>query len=58
MNWHYATKKYDDTKSVATKDIEIIIEAARLAPSSYGLQPYRVISINNQEIKNKIVPIS
>jgi len=58
LNWRYATKKYDATKSVATEDIEKIIEAARLAPSSYGLQPYRVISISNQEIKNKIVPIA
>ncbi|WP_346854368.1 nitroreductase family protein [uncultured Draconibacterium sp.] len=35
-----------------------IVEAARLAPTSSGLQQFRVIVISNQELKNKIVPIA
>lgn len=58
LNWRYATKKYDPSKKVAVEDVEKIIEAARLAPTSSGLQQFRVILITNQEIKNKIVSIA
>jgi nitroreductase len=58
LKWRYATKKYDSTKKVAQDDVDKIIEAARLAPTSSGLQQFRVIVITNQELKNKIVPIA
>lgn len=58
LKWRYATKKYDPTKKVAQDDVDKIIEAARLAPTSSGLQQFRVIVITNQELKDKIVPIA
>ena len=58
LKWRYATKKYDPTKKVAQADVDKIIEAARLAPTSSGLQQFRVIEITNQELKDKIVPIA
>lgn len=58
LKWRYATKQYDPTKKVAQEDVEKIIEAARLAPTSSGLQQFRVIVITNQELKDKIVPIA
>ncbi len=58
LKWRYATKKYDPTKKVAQEDVDKIIEAARLAPTSSGLQQFRVIEITNQELKDKIVPIA
>ena len=58
LKWRYATKKYDPTKKVAQEDVDKIIEAARLAPTSSGLQQFRLIVITNQELKDKIVPIA
>ncbi len=58
LKWRYATKKYDSSKKVAQEDVDKIIEAARLAPSSSGLQPFRLIVITDQELKKKIVPIA
>ena len=58
LEWRYATKKYDATKKVAQEDVDKILEAARLAPTSSGLQQYRVLVITNQELKDKIVPIA
>jgi len=40
LQWRHATKAYDPTKKVSKEDIEKIVEAARLAPTSSGLQPY------------------
>lgn len=58
LAWRYATKKYDPTKKVAQEDLDKILEAARMAPSSSGLQQFRVIVITNQELKEKIVPVA
>lgn len=58
LEWRYATKKYDPTRKVAQEDLNKILEAARMAPSSSGLQQFRVIVITNQELKEKIVPVA
>ncbi len=58
LNWRYAVKKFDPSKKVAQEDVDKIVEAARMAPTSSGLQQFRVIEITNQELKEKIVPIA
>ena len=58
LSWRYATKKYDPSKKVSTEDVHKIIEAARLAPTSSGLQQFRVLLITDQELKEKIVPVA
>lgn len=58
QNWRYATKKFDATKKIADKDLEILKEAIRLSTSSYGLQPYKIFIIENKEIRKKLLPIS
>jgi len=58
LQWRYATKKFDPAKKVDQKLIDQIVEAAWLAPTSSGLQPFKVIEITNQELKEKIVPIA
>ena len=54
LNWRYATKKMDPTKVVADEKVERIIEAARLAPTSSGLQPFEIILVTNKDIRAKI----
>jgi nitroreductase len=57
LNWRYATKSMNGEK-VAQQKIDNIIEAASLAPTSSGLQPFEIIVITNKEIKEKIKPIA
>lgn len=54
LNWRYATKKMDPTKAVAEEKVDAIIEAARLAPTSSGLQPFEIIKVTNPEIRAKL----
>lgn len=54
LNWRHAVKAYDSTKKVSEENITKIIEAARLAPTSSGLQPFKVLVIRDAEIKNKL----
>jgi hypothetical protein len=55
LEWRYATKKMNGEKIPQDK-LERILEATRLAPSSYGLTPYQVIVVEDQELKEKLVP--
>lgn len=55
LNWRHAVKAYDPTKKVSEDKIEKIVEAARLAPTSSGLQQFRVIVVRDQAIKEKLV---
>tara|TARA_R110002072_G_scaffold2633_4_gene21695 strand:- start:4446 stop:5078 length:633 start_codon:yes stop_codon:yes gene_type:complete len=57
LNWRYATKAMNG-KKVAEDKIERILEAARLAPTSSGLQPFEIFVIKNQEVKEKIKPVA
>ncbi len=54
LNWRYATKTFDISKKVSNQDIEFIKDAIRLSVSSYGLQLYKIIIIENNEIRNEL----
>lgn len=58
LNWRYATKKMDPSKPVAEDKVERILEAARLAPTSSGLQPFEIIVVTNPEFRAKIQEIA
>lgn len=54
LNWRFATKKFDNKKKVKAADLEQILNSIRLSPSSNGLQPYHIIVVTDQKIKEKI----
>ncbi|NBW55503.1 MAG: NAD(P)H-dependent oxidoreductase, partial [Betaproteobacteria bacterium] len=58
MQWRYAAKKMDATKVVPQDKVERIIEAARLAPTSSGLQPFEILLVTNPDIRSKIQAVS
>ena len=55
LNWRHAVKAYDSSKKVSEGDLNTILEAARLEPTSSGLQPFRIIVVEDQELKEKMV---
>ncbi|WP_445721615.1 NAD(P)H-dependent oxidoreductase [Flavobacterium sp.] len=57
LKWRYATKKMNGA-IVPQEKLDYILEAARLAPSSSGLQPYKIFVISNEELKKKIQPVA
>lgn len=56
LNWRYAVKKYDATKKVSSEDLAILKEATKLSVSSMGLQPFKVLVIENPELRAKLAP--
>ncbi|WP_137154760.1 NAD(P)H-dependent oxidoreductase [Rhizobium sp. FKL33] len=58
LSWRYATKKMDPSKTVSEDKVDRIVEAARLAPTSSGLQPFEVIVVTNKDVREKIKAIA
>ncbi len=58
LNWRFATKKFDSAKKVSEGDLKTIMEAIRMAPSSFGIQPYHVFVISNDELRAKMSDVS
>ena len=54
LKWRHAVKAYDSTKKVSEEQVDKIIEAARLAPTSSGLQPFKLLVVRDQAIKEKL----
>jgi nitroreductase len=58
LNWRYATKKMDPSRAVPQDKVDRIVEAARLAPTSSGLQPFEVLVVTNPEVRAKIQAVA
>lgn len=58
LDWRFATKVFDKNKKVTRENINKIKDAIRLAPSSYGLQPYRILIVEDEKLKEKLTSIS
>lgn len=57
MNWRYATKRMNG-KKVPQEKVDTILEAARLAPTAVGLQPFNIIVVTDPELLAKIKVIA
>ena len=58
LKWRYATKKFDSSKKISSENLEKLKEAIQLSVSSYGLQLYKVIIIENTSLREKLKPVS
>lgn len=54
LSWRYATKSFDMSRKVSDLDLDKILEAIRMTPTSFGLQPYHFYIVSNQDIKDQI----
>ncbi len=58
MKWRYATKSFNPDKIVSDNDIKLLKEAVRLTPTSYGLQPFKVLIITDKSLKKELLPFT
>lgn len=54
LNWRYATKKFDTKKRVSENDLGAVLEAIRMAPTSFGLESYKVVVVSGQKTKDAL----
>lgn len=56
LNWRYATKNFDPAKFVSQTDLNHLLESLRLAPSSFGLQPWKFVVIQDRKLRETLKP--
>lgn len=54
LAWRYATQKYDAAKKISEADMTEILEAINSAPTSYGLQPFKLIHVKSEELRIRL----
>ena len=54
MNWRYAGKIFDATKIITDEELHTVLEAGRLSPSVFGLEPWQFILVNNKDTRKKL----
>lgn len=54
LHWRHATKAFDASKSVSDADLAKLKEAMRMAPTSFGLQPWHVKVVTDTDTKAQI----
>lgn len=56
LEWRHATKVFDPAKTVAEADLAKILQAIRMAPTSFGLQPFHVEVVKDKATREKMRP--
>lgn len=58
LEWRYAVKKFDANKTLSSEKIENLKQAFNLTATSYGLQPIKMVIVQNKELQEELVPLS
>ncbi|MFD0975854.1 NAD(P)H-dependent oxidoreductase [Salinimicrobium gaetbulicola] len=58
LRWRYATKKFDSEKLLTAEKIEVLKRAFNLTATSYGLQPLKLLLVQNKELQQKLMEAS
>lgn len=58
LNWRYAVKQFDTSKKLSESDWHTLSQALRLTPSSFGLQPWNFVLVQNPDLRKKLTPVS
>ncbi|WP_016778745.1 NAD(P)H-dependent oxidoreductase [Anaerophaga thermohalophila] len=56
LQWRYATKRFDKNRKLNSEQVNNLLQAANLAPSSFGLQPFAIVMVDDEKIKEKLSP--
>lgn len=58
LQWRYATKKFDNQKKVSSDKVALLKDAFNLTATSYGLQPLKLVVLQNKELQKELVQYS
>lgn len=58
LRFRHACKHFDASKTVSEEDFATILEAARLSPTSFGFEPWKMIVLRDSAIRQKLYPLA
>lgn len=56
LKWRYATKEFDPSKKISDEDFQKLLDALVLTPSSYGLQTWKFLVVQDPKIREELLP--
>ncbi len=56
--FRHATKEFDASRKISSGDFQFILETGRLSPSSFGLEPWQFVVVQNPQIREKLRPFA
>jgi nitroreductase len=54
--FRHACKEFDASRAISAEDFDFILETARLSPSSFGLEPWKFLVVQNPQLRQNILP--
>ena len=57
FHFRHACKIFDENKKISDEDFQFLCEVARLSPSSFGLEAWRILIIQSQDLRKKLKPL-
>ena len=54
LNWRYATKQFDPARKIPAAEWNALVESLRLAPSSFGIQPWKFVVVETPALRAKL----
>lgn len=54
LNWRYAVKRFDPNRKITAEDWDTLEKSLVLAPSSYGLQPWKFYVVTDEDVKKQL----
>ncbi|MCI1682105.1 MAG: NAD(P)H-dependent oxidoreductase [Bacteroides sp.] len=58
FKFRHACKLFDKNRVIPEETFNMILEAGRLSPSSFGLEPWKFLIVQSKELREKLYPIS
>lgn len=58
LRWRYATKQFDPNRPISEADLHTLLSALVLAPSSFGLQPWKFVVVKDPAVREQLVAAS
>ena len=56
MQFRHACKRFDQEKQISEEQLETILEVGRMSPSSFGMEPWRMIVVQNDNLRKALKP--
>jgi len=58
FRFRHACKSFDPSKTISKEDFDTILEAARLSPSSFGFEPWKIVVLTDEALRQKLYPLA
>jgi len=57
LEFRHACKRFDENRKIPSEALENILEAGRMSPSSFGMEPWKFLVVQNSELKERLRPL-